>query len=347
MDVPFYTPAEMLQLKRAQEIRDANRAAEERKSNLLAGEEACRRLAEAARFAVRAVPHYEAPIDLSSSEVLDARALQGLETWTSERERRASVAKEQLTTLLAELESFESEAARRRNEAACCRQRAAELRRELSVFERPFAPSRAARGAEAEKMDRQAFAKDTNAAAFEREAFPLRTRCADLTVQLTMLTTAAGAGREAIEAVHRAWDAGTHLRSLKLSAHIPTPAEVALARRLAADARETDRKARREAQRAKAAAYDDRVREDAEAVRRSLRRDHPCPLCGQDLGQNPHADHIHPVSQGGLSIYTNMVFVCETCNLSKGAATVLEFARRTNRDVQAIADRLRALGKRV
>ena len=50
-----------------------------------------------------------------------------------------------------------------------------------------------------------------------------------------------------------------------------------------------------------------------------------CPYCGDSLGESPHADHIYPVSKGGLSTVDNMIYVCQSCNRSKGDKTLMNF----------------------
>ena len=53
-----------------------------------------------------------------------------------------------------------------------------------------------------------------------------------------------------------------------------------------------------------------------------------CPLCGvtitwdtHDLPTSPEADHITPVSRGGLNTLDNGQIICRTCNRSKGNRT--------------------------
>lgn len=105
--------------------------------------------------------------------------------------------------------------------------------------------------------------------------------------------------------------------------------------------------ARDEAAAAKAAAFDGRVRQQAETVKRSLPRNHPCPYCGGSLGSDANADHIHPVSHGGMSSSVNMVYVCKSCNLKKSDLTLREFARRQGLNREVIEARLEKLGKRI
>lgn len=82
-------------------------------------------------------------------------------------------------------------------------------------------------------------------------------------------------------------------------------------------------------------------------VKFRLSRDHDCPYCNGELGLNPHADHIIPVAQGGLSVEHNMVYVCQPCNSSKSDLTLFEFTDKKNLDYLAIIQTLKRLGKRV
>ena len=72
-----------------------------------------------------------------------------------------------------------------------------------------------------------------------------------------------------------------------------------------------------------------------------------CPYCGGVLGLNPHLDHIHPVSCGGLSVLENLVWACQKCNVKKSNKTVLEFCEAADFELRAVVSRLRSLGKRV
>jgi 5-methylcytosine-specific restriction endonuclease McrA len=91
----------------------------------------------------------------------------------------------------------------------------------------------------------------------------------------------------------------------------------------------------------------DRQRRISQTNVKGLRRDHDCPYCGGDLGQEPHADHIIPVAYGGLSVSTNMVYVCAACNLKKGDLTLQEFIQAADLERDAVEQRLRSLGKRL
>ena len=98
-----------------------------------------------------------------------------------------------------------------------------------------------------------------------------------------------------------------------------------------------------------AAAYFEQTRKLAESVKRNLMKQEDilegCPYCGEQMGNNPHADHIYPVSKGGLSTVRNMVLVCEACNLKKSNYTLRDFIIRGQLDRNAIEERLVILGK--
>lgn len=118
-------------------------------------------------------------------------------------------------------------------------------------------------------------------------------------------------------------------------------AEVRAQRRLAKD----EQRRRERVSRARLAALDERSRELARRLRSSLRRWKKCPYCGGELGSDPHADHIYPVSKGGLSTRENMVLICERCNLRKGRLTLLSFLDRYHLDAERVVRVLREMGK--
>lgn len=124
------------------------------------------------------------------------------------------------------------------------------------------------------------------------------------------------------------------------------PARLTLHNAILGDLRqvEEDRVAR---DRAMAASLMDRVRDEADRVKKRLPRNHPCPYCGNALGIDPCADHIVPVSHGGQSHQNNMVYVCSTCNLRKSNKTLREFAKQEGFNRDEIEKRLIQLGKRV
>lgn len=109
-------------------------------------------------------------------------------------------------------------------------------------------------------------------------------------------------------------------------------------------------RARLEPIRARAAAYEGKQREQAKAVRVVLEKQiHQmpyCPYCGLPLSiDDAHADHIYPVSKGGLSTRKNMVYVCSACNVIKGSLTLRRFIIKAGFDESDVFGRLEALGK--
>jgi HNH endonuclease len=98
-------------------------------------------------------------------------------------------------------------------------------------------------------------------------------------------------------------------------------------------------------EKARISALLNRARSGAQEIRLVLPRNHPCPYCGESLGNSPHADHIHPVAKGGLSTKQNMVYICKECNIKKSHTTLTAFAAKEGRDLAEILARLRALGK--
>lgn len=48
----------------------------------------------------------------------------------------------------------------------------------------------------------------------------------------------------------------------------------------------------------------------------------PCVYCG---GESNQIDHIHPVSRGGDSRWTNLAPACRSCNARKSAKPLLQF----------------------
>jgi 5-methylcytosine-specific restriction endonuclease McrA len=71
-----------------------------------------------------------------------------------------------------------------------------------------------------------------------------------------------------------------------------------------------------------------------------------CPYCGGPLVlDTAHADHIYPVSKGGQSIKSNMVYVCIECNSKKRDNTLAQFLMRMGFDRSAVEARLELLRK--
>ena len=112
-----------------------------------------------------------------------------------------------------------------------------------------------------------------------------------------------------------------------------------------AERRERER-ARFATQTAMAAAYQGKSRELAARIRKKIRPTERCPYCDAKFDGEPHLDHIYPVSLGGLSSKTNLVFVCQSCNLSKGDQTLREFIEGMGFSREDVEGRLRELGKK-
>lgn len=96
---------------------------------------------------------------------------------------------------------------------------------------------------------------------------------------------------------------------------------------------------------AKAAAFDEASRDLASQVKRKLDVQTHCPYCGSKLGADMHADHIYPLSKGGLSVSSNMVFVCVACNMKKRDMTLSAFIKKFNLVRSDIERQLDQLGK--
>ena len=91
----------------------------------------------------------------------------------------------------------------------------------------------------------------------------------------------------------------------------------------------------------------DETRNLAQSIKRRLPTNHNCPYCDGPLGENYHADHIYPVSKGGQSRESNMVNVCETCNLKKKDDTLNTFIRKYGLNRDSIERNLIKLGKEI
>ncbi|MGA2467924.1 MAG: HNH endonuclease [Thermodesulfobacteriota bacterium] len=109
------------------------------------------------------------------------------------------------------------------------------------------------------------------------------------------------------------------------------------------------RKAREEEKlaelRAAAAGNVEQNRKVGASVKRGIEKQPWCPYCGGPLGENPHADHIYPVSKGGRSVPKNMVYVCSNCNALKRNLTLSGFVKKYKLDRSTIENRLEELGK--
>jgi len=100
---------------------------------------------------------------------------------------------------------------------------------------------------------------------------------------------------------------------------------------------------------AAAASHFEKSRELAVQIRKRLKKQYAiyqnCPYCIGALGNDPHADHIYPVSRGGLSTEANMIFVCQSCNIKKRDMTLRDFIKKNKLDRDSIENVLEKLGK--
>jgi 5-methylcytosine-specific restriction endonuclease McrA len=98
-----------------------------------------------------------------------------------------------------------------------------------------------------------------------------------------------------------------------------------------------------------ASAYQDKTRDLAASVKNKLKKQlvsKECPYCGNSLGEDPHADHIYPVAEGGLSTIKNMVYICKSCNMKKRDKTLRQFIFENNMDREFIENNLSRLDKK-
>ncbi len=73
-----------------------------------------------------------------------------------------------------------------------------------------------------------------------------------------------------------------------------------------------------------------------------------CPYCGRTPEPTESvADHIYPVSLGGLSTVDNMVWVCASCNKAKGKLTLRRFCVKMGFDHDEVCATLEGLGKNI
>jgi len=70
-----------------------------------------------------------------------------------------------------------------------------------------------------------------------------------------------------------------------------------------------------------------------------------CPYCGGETEDKPELDRIYPVSKDGLSVESNLVYICKACNQKKGDKTLAHFIKAGGLDRHAVESRLRELGK--
>lgn len=111
-------------------------------------------------------------------------------------------------------------------------------------------------------------------------------------------------------------------------------------------ARRSVRRAKEERREALASAHLSKSRSKAVSTKKMLLVEQVCPYCGSDVSDGLHADHIYPLSLGGLSTFDNMVYVCDSCNLKKGSQTLREFIVAAGLDFNAVCERLKKAGKR-
>lgn len=102
-------------------------------------------------------------------------------------------------------------------------------------------------------------------------------------------------------------------------------------------------------ERAFIAAYKGKSRDLASRIKSDLKQqisiDSHCPYCGGHMGDDPHCDHIYPISKGGLSTPQNMVYICSDCNYKKNTLTLTQFIKKYGLQNMEIERRLEKLGK--
>lgn len=112
------------------------------------------------------------------------------------------------------------------------------------------------------------------------------------------------------------------------------------------------KRARERERTATVAAYHGEARTGTATIRRDFMRAAPddwtCPYCNSENDiSSCHADHIWPISRGGMTVPQNMVLICQNCNLTKADNTLRVFARNNDLDYDQICSRLEAMGKDV
>lgn len=104
-------------------------------------------------------------------------------------------------------------------------------------------------------------------------------------------------------------------------------------------------KEKRERYKAIIAGYEGKSRKLAQLIKKQLNIFSRCPYCGNDIGNDPQADHIYPLSKGGQSTLENMLYICKSCNIKKQGLTLREFISKYNLDRAFIEQNLEKLGK--
>ena len=101
---------------------------------------------------------------------------------------------------------------------------------------------------------------------------------------------------------------------------------------------------------AQAYAHQKKTRDLSEEIKKEIKNQTHifpvCPYCEKSLGLQPHADHIYPVSLGGLGTKENMVYVCAKCNQEKKALTLREFINKKLLNRSRVENNLSLLGKK-
>ena len=110
------------------------------------------------------------------------------------------------------------------------------------------------------------------------------------------------------------------------------------------------RKARKRERMDRLAAYENRLRQGAHHIRRSLINNvtlpFQCPYCENfEQRENIEADHIIPLVDGGLNRFQNIVLVCKDCNRKKSAHNLRYFCHRENFNYEEVCNRLESLNK--
>jgi DNA repair exonuclease SbcCD ATPase subunit len=104
-------------------------------------------------------------------------------------------------------------------------------------------------------------------------------------------------------------------------------------------------KEKKERNKAIIASYEGKSRKLAQSIKKQLNTFSRCPYCGNDIGNDPQADHIYPLSKGGQSTQENMIYVCKSCNIKKQGLTLREFINKYKLDRDFIEKNLEVLGK--
>ena len=97
----------------------------------------------------------------------------------------------------------------------------------------------------------------------------------------------------------------------------------------------------------KAARLDDKIRSEAQSVRKRIKPSDNCPYCTAPLDETMQLDHMYPIARGGLNLDTNLVFCCKSCNQKKSDLGLIEFVLQEGYDLNEVSSRLLSLGKQV